>query len=362
MKISKIFSLVLFALMSHAGPFDASVSVGGVEVSVNCNPQLNFYDIDDSFCSAVNGFSLNVGSFGIGGCSIELGSTSECFFDDLRSRCSSLVSSNVSTPLRSALASSLEFDLLKGDGFRSTKTCGNKKQYGETRHPSGLTQNEIYEKTSISHMSKDYSIFSQEIDGIRDCMKVDGEKCLEPGHRKLPKDTLEAEKEIMKSAHAIAAADDSVAANMGSVEIELKKKLEDCKEKEGSARETCRDEVLNSEESPQSMATKEIAKLELAAAIELKMMKQATRGDTYYVYKDAESMRKLPADVVGEYANGVERQNAADALVESLYKEILDLKKQAVRATYSSSTDGAEPYDAKANIQGLRTVLGVGEM
>ncbi|MBD3822920.1 MAG: hypothetical protein IE916_00225 [Epsilonproteobacteria bacterium] len=343
-----------------ASPFSvATTSTDGLvstnsSVSLSCD--FNIPEADD-ICGAVSSIEqLLNGNFSIGGCNISTTSNSD-FFDDLKKRCTEALGDDkkgVMSPLNPITTSSNEYKLIKGS---KGKDCKGGKELKDIKHPSGLTNEEIEKKTPIEEMGNRYGIFSSSIDDVRDCMKMHGEKCKEPGYMKLPEDSVETEKQIVEAAQHIAVSDESVAANLASVEAEYQKKLAECNDKEDKAKDDCKQEVEYGKESIGSIAKKQVSKIEIASAAEFKTMNKAARGSTYYVYKDSESMDKMPEEVANEYSDGVARQNAADILIDALYKETVNLKKNSIMLGYGKVEAVSSAYDPKAPIEDLKAYL-----
>ena len=334
------------------------------QFSIECSNGglLNFLDKGDDMCSSLGGY-LDVldTSFSFGGCSLDLGgSGNECYFDTLKSFCdtpSTAAGDYVVNPIRSAMNSMNEFDFLKGDGFKSSNRCDdtNSDKTYETPNKSGLTNREIYEETSPEVMlDKNIGLYSSRVDMIRDCMKEKGSRCLDEDIIVLPADNIEVEKRIAEAAQTIAQTDESSAVDQAAVEVEVRSALSECLRKPAEEQELCRKNITEDKDtSPESGATKAIAKLEMASAIELNVLKKATRGSTYYVYKSQEFIEKLPLEDQHNYAGGVARQNAADTLILSLYAEVINLKKEAIRANYANSEEIAQPYSSQGGIDAL---------
>ena len=353
-------AVVSVCLSSSVFSFDAGGLVSDVDIDCSNGGLFSFLNMGNNICSAANGFGQALGNnMSFGGCSLQIGGDTSCYLNSLRNACGG-AASMVMDPLRSAVNSFSEFQLLQGSGFKSSNMCGEEPRYADTRYPSGLTQKEIYEETDYEIMAKkNYGPFSADIDTARECMKINGKKCLEPNAMTLPANSLEVEKKIMEAAHSIAQSDQSSSANMASLEADTRKKLDACKMLPTGAQEACEKGVKDSESSPEAYATKEVAKLELASSVELNLIKKASRGDTYYVYKDKEFIKKLPKELQAEYADGVARQNAADTLIMSLYAELITLKKEAIRANYASAEVAATPYDSKSGVDALITNFGL---
>lgn len=353
-------SILVVSITSSTFALDVGGIVSNVNIDCSNGGLFSFMDLGDSLCGAADGFSQALGNnFSFGGCSLQVGGDASCYLNSLKNACGS-TESMVMDPLKSAVNSFSEFQLLKGSGFKSSNLCGDEPKFADTRYPSGMTQREIYEETDWPVMAKkNYSPFSADIDTARDCMKTSGEKCLDTNAMTLPANSLEVEKKIMEAAHSVAQADQSSSANMASVEAETRKKLDACKILPAAAQEPCEKVVKGGDSSPEAFATKEIAKLELASSVELSLIKKASRGDTYYVYKDKKFIKKLPKELRGEYADGVARQNAADTLIMSLYAELVALKKEAIRANYAGAEVAATPYDAKSGVDALITNFGL---
>lgn len=313
----------------------------------------------DSICGAVNNFdSVLNGKFNVGGCSIGFGISADCFSNGLNNRCQGLINSNIYHPMNGVITSSNKFDFLKGEAFQKDD-CRKRKDVKNHRYPSGETDESIAQKTSMRQMARSYGFFSSQIDNVRDCMKVSGEKCLEPDYQKLPENSIETQKNIDEAAQNIAVADETISSNIATVQAEISQKVKACKGTENEA--DCITKITSDEASPQALATKEIAKVEMASALELEVMEKAARGSSYYVFRDKESIEALPIEVRIEYADGVRRQNAADTLIRSLYKEITDIKKDSINASYGSITVQSSVYDAQNSVNAIQLELNTTE-
>jgi len=372
MKILKIKKTL--AICTSLLILSSSIYAGGSTTGSGWSPQfkidcsngglLNFMDKGDDICSSLEGY-LDVldSSFSFGGCSLELGgSGNECYFDTLKNICEpdqddDEDSDYIVNPIRAAVNSMNEFDFLKGDGFKSSDRCDdvNSDKTYETPNKSGLTNKDIYEETSPEVMIKNnVSIYSSRVDTIRDCMKEKGARCLEEDIIALPEDNKAVEKSIAEAAQTIAQTDESSAVDQPALEVDIRAGLADCLRKPAKEQELCRKNITEDKDtSPESGATKAIAKLEMASAIELNVLKKATRGSTYYIYKSQEFIKNLPLEDQHEYAGGVARQNAADTLILSLYSEVIALKKEAIRANYANSEEISQPYSAQGGVDAL---------
>lgn len=359
-----IISILGGLLLLSSAQAEEAGSGWSPKFTINCSNGglLNFMDKGDDICSSLDGY-LDVldSSFSFGGCSINIGGGgNDCYFKTLKNLCKKNISDGedyVVNPLRSAINSMNEFDFLKGDGFKSSNRCddiGSDKTY-TTPNKSGFSNKEIYEKTSPEVMlDKHIGLYSSRVDLVRDCMKEKGEKCLEEDIISLPENNVEVEKQIAEAAQTIAQADESSAVDQAAIEVETREKLSECLRKKPKEQELCQKKITeDSDNSPEAGATKAIAKLEMASALELNVLKKSTRGSTYYVYKSQEFIKRLPLQKQHEYASGVARQNAADTLIMSLYSEVIALKKEAIRANYANSEEIAKPYSAQGGIDAL---------
>jgi hypothetical protein len=114
---------------------------------------------------------------------------------------------------------------------------------------------------------------------------------------------------------------------------------------------------MQGDASPSALIQKEIARIEIASAMELKIINKATRGDTYYVFKSKEDIKIIPLDERMEYMDGVRRQNVADTLIRSLYKEVIDIKKEAIAASYGGISVENAGYGDQEGIKSLQRGL-----
>jgi len=356
-KVRKIaISLLLASAYSYGGFWGSSSSSSSVSDFLNCLGDGIDIPSASGMCGATEGLTKAMKKdFSVGGCSISAGGSNSCFTNGLSSLCNNAANSAVQTPSNLIAGASNKFNSLKGDGFPSDP-C-KKLKFGETKYPSGKTQDQIYEDTSIEKMSGKTGIFSSRIDDIRDCMKINGDKCLEEGYMKLPATSLDTQKEVIKSASFCASADAPCADTMASLAAETSKKLKECDSKNGEAQEECKDKVLSGSTCPAAKKKKALARIELASAGELNIMQKSARGTSYYVYKDQASIDKLPREVRGEYSDGVARQNAADTLIASYYNQIVKLKKDAVTSDYERAEACSFVCNKKAAIFALDTKM-----
>lgn len=319
-----------------------------------CEGYVKFPDTD-SICEATHVFNkLYSNNFSLGGCSISIGANSgvtDCFTKNLDSLCENLVENNVVGPMRAALGSSSEFNFLKGDSFKKTG-CEDRRNPPNTTYPSGKTDEDINDESSLKELRKKFGLFSSSVDDYRDCLKINGDKCKEEGYEKLPKDSKETEKIINESATQIAVADETISSRVLSLQVEISKKVKDC-----GRDQNCVNKVMQGDASPSALIQKELARIEIASAMELKIINKATRGDTYYVFKGKEDIKIIPLDERMEYMDGARRQNAADTLIRSLYKEIIDIKKEAIAASYGGISVENAGYGDQEGIESLQRGL-----
>jgi len=324
----------------------------GVKDILNCFGLTKFADTN-SICEAVGSFEkIYNGNFQLGGCSISYGgeANADCFIEGLSSLCKSTIDSEIISPAMLAVSSVSEFEFLKGDAFKKS-ACAERFDTSGEEFPSGMTESSLYEKSDMSS-TLNLGMFSSKVEDLRDCMKVSGEKCLEDDYGKLPKDTIATEKEILKSAEAIAVADETISSRVLTLQAEVSKKVKDC-----NRSKDCIDEVLNNEYSPKALLQKEIARIEMASSVELITMNKASRGDTYYVHKSSKDIETLPAEDRVDYGDGVSRQNSADVLINALFKELVDLKKESISASYNSIDITTASYQSQEGIESIQRGL-----
>ena len=329
-------------------------TLGAVEVS--CKPTISFSGasgvcdglkkIDDVLKGITNGMATG---YSDGGCNISVTGGLSCLTGGgIEAACNRAVS-RVVTPLSSAINSPKNFSLATGMGIPS-QGC-SEAALEIAKFKSGLTMKNIFDKTNIVEMSERFGMFSSSIDTMRDCMKEKGQECLDKGVQ-LPATTLDAKTEIMKAAGVVASADTSVASNAKSIQAQYTKKKLDCEKKSQIKADKCMDELLGPDEA-ESLERKQIAAIETASGIELTMMMKAIRGDKYFVYKDPKSMTSLSEKISSRYRSGVARQNAADILIKTLYKDLLQVKKTVVSETYQTAQAQSIHYDSKSAIDDL---------
>jgi len=342
-----------------------AVGGGFVDVTLHCDNGglFKIVDVGDSVCEASNDITnilkSSNGGFSIGGCDVSIGGGQECYYNTINDACKGMTKDSVMTPLKAALASVEELTLLRGVGIKSTQDCEKQIELKDKKYPSGMTVSEVYEETSADRLiDHGYGPFDSSVDSLRDCMKVHGKKCLEDGFVKLPATTADAEKEISKTANIIASGDESVTANAPTVEAEQEAKKSDCTKLEGAARTKCENEVKNGDNSTQSAAQKAIAKLETAAAVEVKTMKTATES-TKYVHRTKKFVTSLPKHIQKDIEDGIARQNTADILILSLFNELTALKKEAIYAVYGDADTASESYTAGGAVDAVQTSLGL---
>jgi len=342
-------SVVALILMASVGTLNA--------VTVSCKPTISFASangvcdglkkIDDVLSKINNGMATG---YSDGGCNISVTGGLSCLTGGgLQAACNSAASRMI-TPLSSAINQRKSFTLTSGMGIPS-QNC-SEKALEITKFKSGLTMEEIYNKTGIKKMSKKFGLFSSSTDTVRDCMKQkSGNDCLEKGI-KLPETSLAAKTEIMKTAGVVASADASVAANAKSIQAQYTKKRIDCEKKSQYKGNKCMDELVGVDEA-ESLERKQIAAIETSSAVEISLMMKAIRGDKYFVFKDPKSMRKISQSIAPRYRSGVARQNAADILIKTLYKDLLQIKKTIVSETYQTAQAQSIHYDSKSAIDDL---------
>jgi len=350
-----IIASMLFFQISYAGFFDHLP-----EVSVNVSDCFTGFSLPnaDNICSGVSKMRKTFSKdLSIGGCTLSFGVDTGCYVDALSSKCEAMqkqaTGGKISQASTILSGSSLNFKIIKGAAFKNS-SC-KPIDVNLMKFQSGMTEGDIKKHTDIEKMSKKYGLFSSSIDMVRDCMKTDGNACMEDGYLKLPKTSLDVKKDIADTVSIVSGADTPIANTIAFTQGELSKSLAECSGKKDEV--ACRDKILDSEKSPDAYSKKAIAKIELASSAELTLMERASRGDQYYIYRDPSDIKKLPIEVRDTYMSGVARQNAAEVLTKSLYTEIVSLKKSAVNISYEKAKLMAELYDKDKSLEILRNVL-----
>ena len=354
--MKKILLLLSFTIYSNAIEIEAGCSGYGFKDFV--------MPTKPDICGATNEITNFLGdklSFSIGGCSIGLEADQSSFMNDINEACKAAtegledLENRIISPMDAMITSSTQYSFIKG---AKGEDCGDGSNFGEVENPSGMTNDEIYEATDIKTMASKNGLFSSATDDLRDCMKMSGEeKCNEDGFIKLPETSLDTEKEIAKASNYVSQADESVAPNISSVETELYAKKAECDKKEYAQAVECREKLQYGNDSLDSQAKKKITKIEMVTASNFSLLQKASRGDTYYVFKDSDSMDRLPKAVAEKYSDGVARQNAADTLIAGFYKENTNLKKNNITLIYGKAQIMSEPYNPKASVTDLKDYL-----
>jgi len=339
--IPLLASLAAGGFLQSLGGFGSNASAMGFDLgkpSLQCDQDFGLDQLlgKMGICGIADKLTGFLDKIGISGCSLGAMKSNKCYNTGLKGMCEDMVKkrlNGVMSPLRDAISSTLELETTKGDAFRE-KGCA--KDSGKTTYPSGETDESIKEKTDIGTMTRRYGTpFTAKIDLTRTCMQTEGEKCLEPGYMKLPKNALEVEKHISEASTQIAASDKSYTWDILVAERALQKQMTQClKLPTVKATKACEDKLMKGENGPTKLEKKALAELELSAAAELKAVKMATMGDLYYIYKDKKSVERLPLNVIPDYIDGVARQNAADTVFLSLWKENLATKKALIRILF----------------------------